>query len=159
MLIKSKYEWFDTSIKQSICCHTPFSAIMFGVGEWNLAINQQEKEKSSVFSFLCELNFMFRKRIPNPDRQHINVSFHILGFPTAAHNMDIMLISSLPYNTMAFLGNYLNWAWSMNSQKLIWQLICKKGLKSCDSIANLHDYTILKAFLGFAEYFLMLVGT
>ena len=36
----------------------------------------------------------FHVRIPCSDRRHINVSFHILDFQ---HNMDIMLISSLPY--------------------------------------------------------------
>ena len=36
----------------------------------------------------------FHVRIPCSDRRHINVSFHILDFQ---HNMDIMLISSLPH--------------------------------------------------------------
>ena len=76
VLVKSQYDWFDTSIRASIWCHTPFNPIMSEVRKWNLAINQTEKKRGAQSLF--ELNSMFPQRIPNLDSQHINVSFHIL---------------------------------------------------------------------------------
>ena len=52
---------------------------------------------------------MFSSGIPNLDRRHINVSFYILGFQ---HNMDIMLISSLPYYN-GFSENFSEFSWPL----------------------------------------------
>ena len=52
---------------------------------------------------------MFSSGIPNLDRRHINVSFYILGFQ---HNMDIMLISSLPYYN-GFSENLSEFRWPL----------------------------------------------